>query len=190
MTSGTLIREARLRAGLSQVELSQRSGKDRAQIARWERDVVQPSFETLRELLRACGFDLEATLVPYEADDARDARLEQALRSRRRSGCRRCSRRAPADGRADFDPIALLQALDRHRVSYVVVGALGRVIHGSDELTDGLDIVPSTAGGEPAPARRSRSTTWTRDGRTASGRRSSATSPATGCSSWRPTPAS
>lgn len=43
-----------------------------------------------------------------------------------------------------FDPIAVLQALDRHRVSYVVIGGLGRVIHGSDELTDGVDIVPST----------------------------------------------
>ncbi len=43
-----------------------------------------------------------------------------------------------------FDPIMVMQALDRHRVSYVVIGGLGRVIHGSDELTDGIDIVPST----------------------------------------------
>jgi len=49
-----------------------------------------------------------------------------------------------AGPRDDFDPIAVLQALDRHRVSYIVVGGLGRVIHGSDELTDGIDIVPST----------------------------------------------
>jgi len=74
-----LIREARLRAGLSQVELSERSGKDRAQIARWERDVVQPSFETLRELVRACGFDLETSLVPYETDSRHDTRLQKAL---------------------------------------------------------------------------------------------------------------
>jgi transcriptional regulator with XRE-family HTH domain len=79
VTSGTLIREARLRAGLSQVELSRRSGKDRAQLARWERDVVQPSFETLRELVRACGFDLETNLVPYESDPAQDARLQKTL---------------------------------------------------------------------------------------------------------------
>jgi transcriptional regulator with XRE-family HTH domain len=79
VTSGTLIREARLRAGLSQIELSRRSGKDRAQLARWERDVVQPSFETLRELVRACGFDLETNLVPYEADPAQDTRLEKTL---------------------------------------------------------------------------------------------------------------
>jgi hypothetical protein len=43
-----------------------------------------------------------------------------------------------------FDPIAVLQALDRRRVPYIVVGALGRVIQGSDEVTDGIDIVPST----------------------------------------------
>jgi hypothetical protein len=42
-----------------------------------------------------------------------------------------------------FDPIAILQALDERRVRYVVVGALGRVILGSDEITDGIDIVPS-----------------------------------------------
>jgi len=43
-----------------------------------------------------------------------------------------------------FDPYALLQALERQRVTYIIVGGLGRVLHGSDELTGGLDIVPST----------------------------------------------
>src|SRR3954470_9487725 len=79
MTSGTLIREARLRARFSQTKLSDRMGKDRAQISRWERDVMQPSFETLRELVRSCGFDLEATLVPYEPNTDRDQRLKRAL---------------------------------------------------------------------------------------------------------------
>jgi transcriptional regulator with XRE-family HTH domain len=59
------------------VELSERSGKDRAQIARWERDVVQPSFETLRELVRACGFDLDLTLVPYEVNERDQERLRK-----------------------------------------------------------------------------------------------------------------
>jgi transcriptional regulator with XRE-family HTH domain len=69
-----------MRAGLSQGELSERSGKDRAQIARWERDVVTPSLETLREVLQACGFDLEMQLVLYQPPDARhDARLGKAL---------------------------------------------------------------------------------------------------------------
>lgn len=38
----------------------------------------------------------------------------------------------------------MLQALDRHRVNYIVIGAFARVIHGADEVTDGLDIVPSS----------------------------------------------
>ena len=42
-----------------------------------------------------------------------------------------------------FDPYALFEALDRERVSYVVVGGFARVVHGSAETTRGLDIVPS-----------------------------------------------
>jgi hypothetical protein len=45
--------------------------------------------------------------------------------------------------RPAFDPYALFEALDRERVSYVVVGGFARVVHGSAETTDGLDIVPS-----------------------------------------------
>ena len=45
--------------------------------------------------------------------------------------------------RPAFDPYALFEVLDRERVSYVVVGGFARVVHGSAETTDGLDIVPS-----------------------------------------------
>jgi hypothetical protein len=43
-----------------------------------------------------------------------------------------------------FDPIGLFQTLDRHRVTYIVIGAFARVIQGADEVTTGIDIVPST----------------------------------------------
>jgi hypothetical protein len=42
-----------------------------------------------------------------------------------------------------FDPRGLLAALDRHRVAYIIVGAFGRVVQGADEVTRGIDIVPS-----------------------------------------------
>ncbi len=42
-----------------------------------------------------------------------------------------------------FDPYGVLQALDRHRVSYVVIGGFARVIQGTEEITRGIDIVPS-----------------------------------------------
>ena len=42
-----------------------------------------------------------------------------------------------------FDPFALLAALEARRVAYVVIGGFARVIQGTEELTGGLDIVPS-----------------------------------------------
>src|SRR6266496_135507 len=66
--SARLLREARLRAGLSQQELADASGKDRTVIARYEQAVVAPSIDTLVEMLRACGFDILLELVPYEPE--------------------------------------------------------------------------------------------------------------------------
>jgi hypothetical protein len=43
-----------------------------------------------------------------------------------------------------FDPYGLLQALDQHRVTYIVIGGFARVLQGTEEITRGLDIVPST----------------------------------------------
>ncbi len=51
---------------------------------------------------------------------------------------------SPGRSSAPFDPRALLGALDRHRVSYIVIGGLARVIEGTDEVTRGVDITPST----------------------------------------------
>lgn len=42
-----------------------------------------------------------------------------------------------------FDPYAIFAALERERVAYVVVGGFARIVHGSAETSDGLDIVPS-----------------------------------------------
>jgi len=44
-----------------------------------------------------------------------------------------------------FDPRGLLAGLARNYVSYVLIGALARVIRGTDEITDGVDICPSLA---------------------------------------------
>jgi transcriptional regulator with XRE-family HTH domain len=78
MTSGSLIRQARLRRGLSQTELAERLGRDRAQIARWEHGVNNPSFETLREVLKTCGFDLSTRLI--ELDTSADDEIRRRLR--------------------------------------------------------------------------------------------------------------
>ena len=44
---------------------------------------------------------------------------------------------------AAFDPVAILGALERHRVSYVLVGELAGVIHGSGMTTRTVEITPS-----------------------------------------------
>ncbi|CAN5178914.1 hypothetical protein BH18ACT14_BH18ACT14_10940 [soil metagenome] len=77
MRSADLIREARLRAGLTQTELAERTGKDRSVVARWEQGAVAPSIETLVSLVRACGFDLSLELVSFER--GREERLEKNL---------------------------------------------------------------------------------------------------------------
>jgi transcriptional regulator with XRE-family HTH domain len=74
-----IIREARTRARLSQTDLAMRVGRDRAQIARWESNAVQPAFETLLELVAACGFELEFLLRPRELDAGEDARLGRSV---------------------------------------------------------------------------------------------------------------
>lgn len=78
MWSAILIREARLRAGLTQQELADRSGRERSVIARWEQGAVAPSLEALLEVIQACGFDLPLELA--ERDHSTDERLQKNAR--------------------------------------------------------------------------------------------------------------
>jgi transcriptional regulator with XRE-family HTH domain len=75
--SGDLLREARLRAGLTQQQLARRAGSSQPAIARWESGAVQPSLERLRDLIRACGFELTYGLATY--DDSYDEWIERYL---------------------------------------------------------------------------------------------------------------
>lgn len=42
-----------------------------------------------------------------------------------------------------FDPYAIIAALERSRVAYVLIGGFARVLQGTEELTHGLDLTPS-----------------------------------------------
>lgn len=140
MTSGELIRSARLRAGLSQAELAKRLDLPVSSIGRWETDTVEPGFSTLRGVLQACGFDVPPVLAPYEPDWELDTRIEPL---RRLAPQERLAKMLGSRRREPFDPYAMLRELDAENVPYLVVGALARIIHGSDEITEGLDITPS-----------------------------------------------
>jgi transcriptional regulator with XRE-family HTH domain len=81
--SGQLAREARLRAGLTQAELGARLRKPQSVIARWERGTVQPSLESLRELVRACGLDLVLHVSKRFSDLISRVRFHEQLERRR-----------------------------------------------------------------------------------------------------------
>jgi transcriptional regulator with XRE-family HTH domain len=68
MTGGLLVKEARLRAGLTQRELAERMNTRQPVIARWERGHAEPGFETVQRALRACGFDLEIGIGTRDDD--------------------------------------------------------------------------------------------------------------------------
>jgi transcriptional regulator with XRE-family HTH domain len=80
MSTGELIRSARMRARLSQAELGERLGLATSSIARWETDRAEPGYSTLRRVLQACGFDIPPRLVPFERDPERDAHVQEVRR--------------------------------------------------------------------------------------------------------------
>ena len=58
MSAATYVNQARRAAGLSQRELSRRTGVPQSAIARIERGLQVPRVDTLDRLLKACGFEL------------------------------------------------------------------------------------------------------------------------------------
>ena len=58
MTAASRVNQARRAAGISQRELSRRTGVPQSAIARIERGQQVPRADTLDRLLQACGFEL------------------------------------------------------------------------------------------------------------------------------------
>jgi transcriptional regulator with XRE-family HTH domain len=160
VTAGQLIRQARLIAGLTQQELGQRVGRAAPHIARWERDAVDPGFETVRMLIRACGLDLSMELTAY--DPSPDAELERNLRltaaerlEQAQDELRQLVRSPERAKSLGFDalelkgflPQELFAILEQSGLEYITIGAFGALLHGSGVLSDNVDIVPS-----PRPA--------------------------------------
>jgi transcriptional regulator with XRE-family HTH domain len=79
VTAAQLIREARLRAGLTQAELAARLGRERAQVARWEIGAQEPSFANLRSVVEACGFALRVEIAEREETPELDAELKESV---------------------------------------------------------------------------------------------------------------
>lgn len=83
--SGRLIREARIRHGLSQGELGRRIGMAQSAVSRIERDQHSPSLDTMEQILGAMGETLLLRTVPLnqplpEAGNQSIAELRRAGR--------------------------------------------------------------------------------------------------------------
>ncbi|GAC1319650.1 MAG: hypothetical protein NVSMB25_10780 [Thermoleophilaceae bacterium] len=72
-----LIREARLRAGMTQAQLARCAGRPQSVIARWESGGVEPSLRTVREICRAAGMELDIRVVT--PDHSYAAQIDRSL---------------------------------------------------------------------------------------------------------------
>jgi transcriptional regulator with XRE-family HTH domain len=79
LTAAQIIREARLKAGLTQSQLAGRLGRERAQVARWEIGGQEPSFENVVAVVEACGFALSVEIAERVDDPAIDAELSTSV---------------------------------------------------------------------------------------------------------------
>jgi transcriptional regulator with XRE-family HTH domain len=139
------MREARLRAGLSQRELGLRIGRPAPQIARWERGVVDPGFALVQRVMRACGFDLDERLVPW-ADEFRERLVVQP---RGTLGFDRDLRRVSGRehlGAGPYDLVPLTPKTEERQAEELRLAGRGLrpVIAGSPDLVRMAD---ATAGG-------------------------------------------
>lgn len=159
MTTGQLIREARLRSGLSQARLAGRVGTRQSAISRLEADKVSPTVETLESLMRATGGRLEIGIAsPERAYDplhrkaaaARSPAERLALGiswNRMAGGLTLAGRRPVPSPEPSLDAERILRALAEHGVDYVLIGGLAVQTHGHPRTTIDADVMPAS---EPA----------------------------------------
>lgn len=77
--AGSLIKDARLRSGLTQRQLAERAATSQSTIAAYERGRKTPTMETLLRILRAAGLELRMRLAPAGDHDDWLARYAAAL---------------------------------------------------------------------------------------------------------------
>lgn len=65
MTPGTLLRQSRLAAGMTQTDLAERLGATQSAIAQLERPTANPTVGRLEAALRATGRRLELAAAPH-----------------------------------------------------------------------------------------------------------------------------
>jgi len=81
VSAGALVREARLRHGISQTSLARRCRTSQTHVSRIERDDVSPSVETLARILQTMGerLTLGAEPAPHGNESDADVRADLDL---------------------------------------------------------------------------------------------------------------
>lgn len=79
MHAAQTIREARRLAGISQAVLAKRASTAQSAIAKYETGVVDPRFETLCRLVKACGFELDISLERPRLDPHDASLMDRTL---------------------------------------------------------------------------------------------------------------
>lgn len=122
MDAAHLVREARLRAGLTQAELAARSGTTQSALARLEAGASSPAFTRVVDLVERCGLGLRVRIVDTVADPVPER-----------------DRTAPADGWAFLAPLV------QHGVRFVVSGLAAAAARGLADRERPPTIVPDDA---------------------------------------------
>ena len=86
-SSASLIRRARIQAGLSQSELARRARTSQPAIARYQGGHADPVLGTLKRLVEACGFELQVDFLDAKGQRqaAADAALARSVEDRLRT---------------------------------------------------------------------------------------------------------
>lgn len=151
---GSLVRIARLRAGLTQRDLAARLGLPQSSVARWESGARQPSVDSLRSAVAACGLDIVVGLRAM--DRSNDSLIWELLdldpgeRLRRQVAAANGTRALSAAGRDsvpdEFSPLALLNSLAKSEVRYVLIGRLAENMRGSPAMPVESEVAICPAG--------------------------------------------
>lgn len=133
MRSSDLVRIARDRAGLTQMELAARSGRSRETIARWESGAQAPSLDAVTELVHDCGLDLVLRLA--NRDTSLVERVQEQLEL---TPPKRLARLMPADSVREV--MRGLRWLARTRTPSIVIGSVGAALLGGPQRPEGTRV--------------------------------------------------
>jgi transcriptional regulator with XRE-family HTH domain len=129
MESRDVILMARQRAGITQQQLADRSGRPRETIARWETGAREPSLATLRRMVSAC--DLELVIRLAKRDESLDELVADQLEISPEERLRRLM-----STEAREDALRALRWIGVARTPAIVLGAVAAVLQGSPQRAD------------------------------------------------------